>query len=101
MVSLFLQCGHLRRFFKSLNAALGDVHSQLIKQIYIVHPSPILRTWILSFQVRVNPDLFRKVVFVNKVEHLPRHGIQINTASAIMQDMPKHVLEYEKTLSIK
>ena len=63
-----------------------------------VHPSPLLRTWILSFQIRVDPHLFKKVVYVHSLRELDAsmHGHDQGKASAFAEELPPHVHEFER-----
>ena len=81
-------------FFKSLHAALGgDVCSNHIKAIYVIHPTPLLRTWMLAFQIRVDPTLFKKVVYVPSLKDLKTlHPI---SSLRLEEEFPSHVRDCE------
>lgn len=79
-------------FFKSLYVALGsEVCEHNIKCIYVVHPSPLLRTWILAFQLRVSPTLFKKVVYISTLKDLQKYI----ASPTFMDELPAHVLDCE------
>ena len=80
-------------FFKSLCVALGDGFPDRLRAIYVVHPTPLLRTWILSFAVRVNPEIFRKVVYVRSLRELRA----MVPSPELMADIPAHVADHDAT----
>ena len=78
-------------FFKSLYAALGGkAHETNVKAIYVVHPSPLLRTWLLAFQLRIDPNLFKRVVYINSLAELTR------LVGDLGSDVPAHVRDYDQ-----
>lgn len=84
-------------FFKSLHAALGGESfcERKIKQIFLVHPTPLLRTWIATFKLRIDPEVFKKVVFVKSLAELRTLLLSEN----VLADLPQHVLDHEAGLA--
>jgi len=86
-------------FFKSLHVALGlerQAQCDRIKAIYIVHPSPLLRTWLLTFQLRIDPDLFKRVVYVSSLVDLQRYFAEDTFAP-----LPQHVKDEDTRRALK
>ncbi len=63
---------------------------------YIVHPSALLRSWLLAFQLRIDPELFRRVVYVGSLLELQRH-----LGQGALRDLPQHVRDEDARKTAK
>ena len=81
-------------WFKSLVAAMGE-HWWLgrVKRVFVVHPTPLLRTWLLSFQIRISKELFGsgRVTYVRSLRELQTHLVSEN----LVGDLPDHVVDQD------
>ncbi|KAK1652909.1 hypothetical protein QYE76_070714 [Lolium multiflorum] len=96
-------------FMKRLQQMLGRKHQRNLQAIYVLHPTLGLRTAILALQLLVDGDVWKKVVYVDRLMHLfryvPReqltipdfvfqHDLEVNGGKGIIVDpRTKHVYQ--------
>uniref|UniRef100_A0A0E0M846 Macro domain-containing protein n=1 Tax=Oryza punctata TaxID=4537 RepID=A0A0E0M846_ORYPU len=60
-------------FMKRLQQILGRKHQRNLHAIYVLHPTLGLRTAILAMQMFVDGEVWKKVVYVDRLVHLFRY----------------------------
>ncbi|KAM0832601.1 hypothetical protein ACQ4PT_064780 [Festuca glaucescens] len=96
-------------FMKRLQQMLGRKHQRNLQAIYVLHPTLGLRAAILALQLLVDGDVWKKVVYVDRLMHLfryvPReqltipdfvfqHDLEVNGGKGIIVDpRTKHVYQ--------
>uniref|UniRef100_A0A0D9XK66 Macro domain-containing protein n=1 Tax=Leersia perrieri TaxID=77586 RepID=A0A0D9XK66_9ORYZ len=60
-------------FMKRLQQILGRKHQRNLQAIYVLHPTLGLRTAILAMQMFVDGEVWKKVVYVDRLVHLFRY----------------------------
>lgn len=63
-----------------------------MQAIYVVHPTTVLKAWILALRLRL-PEVYGKVVYVDRLASLDRY-----IASEEMPEIPQHVSEADAAL---
>ncbi|KQK23624.1 hypothetical protein BRADI_1g75010v3 [Brachypodium distachyon] len=96
-------------FMKRLQQMLGRKHQRNLHAIYVLHPTLGLRTAILALQLFVDGDVWKKVVYVDRLmqlfRYVPReqltipdfvfqHDLEVNGGRGIIVDpRTKHVYQ--------
>lgn len=96
-------------FMKRLQQMLGRKHQRNLQAIYVLHPTLGLRSAIFGLQLLVDGDVWKKVVYVDRLMHLfryvPReqltipdfvfqHDLEVNGGKGIIVDpRTKHVYQ--------
>ncbi|EMS59974.1 hypothetical protein TRIUR3_17225 [Triticum urartu] len=96
-------------FMKRLQQMLGRKHQRNLQAIYVLHPTLGLRTAILALQLLVDGDVWKKVVYVDRLmqlfRYVPReqltipdfvfqHDLEVNGGKGIIVDpRTKHVYQ--------
>jgi hypothetical protein len=96
-------------FMKRLQQMLGRKHQRNLQAIYVLHPTLGLRTAILALQLLVDGDVWKKVVYVDRLmqlfRYVPReqltipdfvfqHDLEVNGGKGMIVDpRTKHVYQ--------
>eukprot|EP00884_Botryococcus_braunii_P017595 jgi/Botrbrau1/4519/Bobra.60_2s0010.1 len=73
-------------FFSGVHSALLPCHRQNLKAIYVVHPTALLKSWILLLRLQ-EPEVYSKVQYVERLSDLE------GALPVGCPELPQHVLD--------
>ncbi|KAK9824424.1 hypothetical protein WJX72_010145 [[Myrmecia] bisecta] len=79
-------------FFGELHSALRPEHRQQLQAIYVVHPTALLKTWILRLRMQ-EPAVYSKVHYVERLNDLYK-----SFGADSLPELPQHVIDQDASL---